>query len=101
MTRKELIRAIAEKHPHFTITDSELIVKCMIEQMNRALVSGKRIEIRGFGSFTLHEHPPHTARNPKTGERITLPVRYTPHFKAGKELRDRLNASRENYPITD
>jgi integration host factor subunit beta len=101
MTKTELIRAIAEKHPHFTLTESERVVNCLFEQMAQALASGKRIEIRGFGSFTLHKRPSRKARNPRTGETVALPVRYMPHFKAGHPLRDRLNALHEKPPITD
>ena len=69
--------------------------------MADALVQGKRIEIRGFGSFDLHCRPPRIARNPKTGEAINLPAKVVVHFKPGKEMRDRVNAARENYGITE
>jgi integration host factor subunit beta len=64
----------------------------MLEQMAQFLAEGKRIEIRGFGSFSLHYRPPRTGRNPKTGEAVSLPAKYVPHFKPGKELRDRVNS---------
>ncbi len=101
MTKTELIRAIAEKQSQFTITDIDLVVNCMIEHMAKALIAGQRIEIRGFGNFTLHKRPSRTGRNPKTGKSVLLPVRHTPHFKAGKELRERVNATDEKPPITD
>ncbi|MDO9141942.1 MAG: integration host factor subunit beta, partial [Methylobacter sp.] len=75
--------------------------KCIIEQMNQALSSGERIEIRGFGSFSLHLRPPRMGRNPKTGESVALSKKYVPHFKPGKELRDRVDASREKCKIVD
>ncbi|MGB5465699.1 MAG: integration host factor subunit beta, partial [Sedimenticolaceae bacterium] len=64
---------------------------CMIEQMSQALASGERIEIRGFGSFSLHFRPPRMGRNPKTGDSVELSGKYVPHFKPGKELRERVN----------
>jgi integration host factor subunit beta len=69
----------------------ELAIKCMIEQMSQALASGDRIEIRGFGSFSLHFRPPRLGRNPKTGEAVALAGKHVPHFKPGKELRERVN----------
>ncbi len=68
----------------------------MIEQMSQSLSGGDRIEIRGFGSFSLHFRPPRVGRNPKTGDAVTLPGKFVPHFKPGKELRERVNASIEN-----
>jgi integration host factor subunit beta len=71
----------------------ELSVKTLLEHMSSALSSGERIEIRGFGSFSLHYRPPRTGRNPKTGDAVELPGKYVPHFKPGKELRERVNES--------
>ena len=71
--------------------DVELAVKALIEQMSEALATGNRIEIRGFGSFSLHYRAPRIGRNPKTGESVGLTGKYVPHFKPGKELRDRVN----------
>jgi integration host factor subunit beta len=73
--------------------DVELSVKTLLEHMSSALSSGERIEIRGFGSFSLHYRPPRTGRNPKTGDAVELPGKYVPHFKPGKELRERVNES--------
>ncbi len=101
MTKSELIEALAKQQPHLALKDVELAVKCIIEKMNEALSSGERIEIRGFGSFSLHLRPPRVGRNPKTGESVTLSKKYVPHFKPGKELRDRVDASRENCSISD
>ncbi len=94
MTKSELIEVIAREQSHLAYKDVELAVKCMIEQMSRALATGDRIEIRGFGSFSLHYRPPRIGRNPKTGEGVQLSGKYVPHFKPGKELRERVN---KNY----
>jgi len=91
MTKLELIEVIAREQSHLAYKDVELAVKCMIEQMSQALATGNRIEIRGFGSFSLHYRPPRIGRNPKTGEAVQLTGKYVPHFKPGKELRERVN----------
>ncbi len=91
MTKSELIDVIAKEQSHLAYRDVELAVKCMLEQMSQALASGERIEIRGFGSFSLHYRPPRQGRNPKTGKSVTLTGKYVPHFKPGKELRERVN----------
>jgi len=91
MTKSELINAIAKQQSHLARQDVELAVKCMLEQMSQTLASGGRIEIRGFGSFSLHYRPPRQGRNPKTGTSVALAGKYVPHFKPGKELRDRVN----------
>jgi integration host factor subunit beta len=101
VTKSELIEALAKQQPHLALKDVELAVKCIIEKMNEALATGERIEIRGFGSFSLHLRPPRVGRNPKTGESVELSKKYVPHFKPGKELRDRVDASRENCDIVD
>lgn len=91
MTKSELIEILARKQGHLAYKDVELSVKTLIEQMSDALSSGERIEIRGFGSFSLHYRPPRVGRNPKTGDAVSLPGKYVPHFKPGKELRERVN----------
>lgn len=101
MTKSELIEALAKQQPHLALKDVELAVKCIIEKMNEALAAGERIEIRGFGTFSLHLRPPRVGRNPKTGESVALSRKYVPHFKPGKELRDRVDASREKCNIVD
>ncbi|WP_198246644.1 integration host factor subunit beta [methane-oxidizing endosymbiont of Gigantopelta aegis] len=101
MTKSELIEALARQQPHLALKDVELAVKCIIDQMSETLASGERIEIRGFGSFSLHHRPPRIGRNPKTGESVSLTEKFVPHFKPGKELRDRVDASREKYKIID
>lgn len=93
MTRAELIDALAAKQPHIPIKLIELAVKDIFEQMATALENGQRIEIRGFGSFALRHRPPRTARNPKTGDYVLTEEKYAPHFKPGKELRERVNES--------
>lgn len=91
MTKSELIEIIARKQSHLAGKDIELAIKTMLEHMSNALSSGQRIEIRGFGSFSLHFRPPRMGRNPKTGDSVALPGKYVPHFKPGKDLRDRVN----------
>ncbi len=91
MTKSELIEVIAREQNHLAYRDVELAVKCILEQMSEALSSGQRIEIRGFGSFCLHFRPPRMGRNPKTGDSVALAGKYVPHFKPGKELRDRVD----------
>ena len=100
MTKSELIEALARQQPHLAVKDVELAVKCIIEKMNHALSTGDRIEIRGFGSFSLHMRPPRMGRNPKTGESVALAKKYVPHFKPGKELRDRVDSSADQYEIS-
>ena len=91
MTKSELIEALAEKYPHLPIKDVEMGVKTIIDNMAETLSSGERIEIRGFGSFSLHYRAPRVGRNPKTGESVNLEAKYVPHFKPGKELRERVD----------
>lgn len=94
VTKSELIELLARKNAHLSADDVESAVKSMIEHMSHSLSSGERIEIRGFGSFSLHFRPPRVGRNPKTGDSVELTSKFVPHFKPGKELRDRVNASR-------
>jgi integration host factor subunit beta len=91
MTKSELIEALARGQTHLAYSDVEMAVKGLLEQMSRALSEGDRIEVRGFGSFSLHYRPPRMGRNPKTGEAVALPGKHVPHFKPGKELRERVN----------
>ncbi|CAD2224526.1 integration host factor (IHF), DNA-binding protein, beta subunit [Pseudoalteromonas sp. 3J6] len=93
MTKSELIETLAEQHAHIPVKDVENAVKEILEQMAGSLSSSDRIEIRGFGSFSLHYRAPRTGRNPKTGETVELDGKHVPHFKPGKELRDRVNES--------
>lgn len=93
MTKSELIERIAARQSQLSVKDVELAVKTILEDMSEMLANGGRIEIRGFGSFSLHFRAPRTGRNPKTGESVDLQGKYVPHFKPGKELRDRVNES--------
>ena len=92
MTKSELIEKISERQLQLPAKDVELAVKLMIGYLSDALSSGERIEIRGFGSFSLHYRKPRLGRNPKTGKSVQLAGKYVPHFKPGKEMRDRVNA---------
>ena len=100
MTKSELIEALAGRQTHLAFNDVELSVKSVMEQMSQALSTGERIEIRGFGSFSLHFRPPRMGRNPKTGSAVALPGKHVPHFKPGKELRERVNEVASTRPIT-
>lgn len=94
MTKSELISELAAKQPQLDYRDVELAVKELLAQMSAALAAGERIEVRGFGSFSLHYRPPRIGRNPKTGTSVAVSDKYVPHFKPGKELRERVNLPR-------
>lgn len=91
MTKSELIERIAFKQDHLHLRDVDSAVKMILDQVSDELSSGNRIEIRGFGSFSLHYRAPRVGRNPKTGDSVDLTGKYVPHFKPGKELRNRVN----------
>ena len=91
MTKSELTEALAREQNHLAYRDVELAVKSILEQMSQTLAAGGRIEVRGFGSFSLQYRPPRMGRNPKTGESVALSGKYVPHFKPGRELRERVN----------
>ncbi|MEQ1838007.1 MAG: integration host factor subunit beta [Candidatus Nitrotoga sp.] len=91
MTRSDLISRLAERHPQLLAKDAELAVKVILDAMSSTLAQGSRIEIRGFGSFALNYRPARTGRNPKSGEKVQVPAKYVPHFKAGKDLRERVD----------
>lgn len=91
MTKSELIEALSNRQSHLGPGDVEMAVKSLLEQMAQSLAGGERIEVRGFGSFSLHYRPPRVGRNPKTGTQVPLSGKHVPHFKPGKELRDRVN----------
>ena len=93
MTRSELIELMASQQNQLTTKDVELAVKLMIDHMAESVASGERIEIRGFGSFSLHYREPRKCRNPKTGDAVELEAKHVPHFKPGNELRERGNRS--------
>ena len=91
MTKSELIARLAERFPQLIAKDADFAVKMILDAMSEALVRGDRIEIRGFGSFALNYRPPRVGRNPKSGEKVSVPAKWVPHFKAGKELRERVD----------
>jgi integration host factor subunit beta len=101
VVKSELVHALNEKLPELQLRDVELALNCMLAQMVDALAQGERIEIRGFGSFDLRHRPPRIARNPRTGESLSLPAKISVHFKPGKEMRDRVDAARDQCGITD
>lgn len=99
MIKSELIAKLAKDFPQIpekVIADS---VNLILDDMTQALGQGGRIEIRGFGSFSVRFRPPRNAHNPRTGEKVLTEPKYTPHFKPGKEMRERINANRERFPI--
>jgi integration host factor subunit beta len=101
MTKSELIAKLAAHFPQLGAKDAEFAVKMILDAMAKSLSHGERIEIRGFGSFGLNYRPPRVGRNPKSGEKVQVPAKYVPHFKAGKELRERVaNRARFRDPIS-
>jgi len=91
MTKSELIARLAERFPQLVAKDADYAVKMILDALTSSLVKGDRIEIRGFGSFALNYRPPRIGRNPKSGDKVQVPEKYVPHFKAGKELRERVD----------
>jgi integration host factor subunit beta len=91
MTKSELVEKLAARFPQLLLRDADISVKTILDAMSEALADGHRIEIRGFGSFGLNRRPPRVGRNPKSGERVLVPEKRVPHFKAGKELRERVD----------
>lgn len=91
MTKSELIARLAARFPQLVVKDADYAVKMVLDAMTDALARGDRIEIRGFGSFALNYRPPRLGRNPKSGDKVQVPEKYVPHFKAGKELRERVD----------
>ena len=87
MTKSDLIARLAERFPQLVAKDADFAVKMILDAMSEALAKGDRIEIRGFGSFSLNYRPPRVGRNPKSGDKVSVPEKWVPHFKAGKELR--------------
>ncbi len=91
MTKSDFIEMLSYKLPHLQVKVVESGVKLILEQMSQALEEKQRIEVRGFGSFSLHYRQPRIGRNPKTGESVKLNAKYVPHFKAGKDLKERVD----------
>jgi integration host factor subunit beta len=92
MTKSDLIARLAARYPQLVAKDADFAVKTILDAMTLSLAQGQRIEIRGFGSFGLNYRPPRVGRNPKSGDKVQVPEKHVPHFKAGKELRDRVDA---------
>ena len=96
MIKSELIQILTQKQAQLNIRDVDQAVKTILEGLTAALASGRRVELRGFGSFSLHERPERCGRNPMTGEAVHLPVNYVPHFKPGKILRRRVDFNKDS-----
>ena len=96
MTKSELIERLAQKLPQLPYRDVELAIKMIVELMTQRLANGERVEVRGFGSFTLHHRPGRVGRNPRTGESISLQEKHVPHFKPGKELREKVDVNKDH-----
>jgi integration host factor subunit beta len=92
MTKSELITTLTNRLPSLKEEDVSFSVGLVLEAIRSTLEKGGRAEIRGFGSFALNYRPPRNGRNPKSGEQVSVPAKYVPHFKPGKELKDRVNA---------
>jgi integration host factor subunit beta len=92
VTKSELIATLAGRYPQLAVRDMDYAVKTVLDAMAQALADGQRIEIRGFGSFSLSRRLPRVGRNPKSGEQVLVPGKQVPHFKSGKELRERVDA---------
>jgi integration host factor subunit beta len=99
VTRSDLVAALADKFPQLTHRDAELGVKAILDAMSVSLAKGHRIEIRGFGSFSVTHRPPRTGRNPRSGETVSIPEKRVAHFKAGKALRETVHISLETQPL--
>ena len=91
MRKSDLIERLADRYPQLVAQDAEYAVRMILDAMTQALLEGNRIEFRGFGSLDLNYRPPRVGRNPKSGEKVQVPEKYVPHFKAGKELRERVD----------
>ncbi len=96
MTKSELISSLANSFPQLLVKDAELTVKTILDALTTALAEGQRIEIRGFGSFGVNVRPPRVGRNPRSGEKVMVQEKRVPHFKAGKELRERVDVIAPN-----
>ena len=96
MTRSDLVEALAARFAHLGQRDAELAVKAILEAMADALVQGQRIEVRGFGSFSVNHRPARMGRNPRSGESVAIPDKRVPHLKPGKALRERVDSAASN-----
>ena len=100
MTRSDLVEELANRFSQLTHHDAEFAVKAILDAMNEAMVRGHRIEIRGFGSFSVNHHAPRMGRNPRSGESVAIPQRRVPHFKPGKALREAVD-QQTSAPATE
>ena len=91
MIKSELVQIIASRNPHLYQRDVETIVNAIFDEITQALCDGNRVELRGFGAFSIKNRPPRAGRNPRTGESVAVEEKWVPFFKTGKELRERLN----------
>lgn len=98
MTKSQLIERLAARQAHLMQKDVELAVKLILDRISLALARQERVEVRGFGSFALHHRPSRVGRNPKTGQPVTIPAKHVPHFKSGKEMRERVNGEGTSAP---
>jgi len=101
LSKSLLIEQLATKQKQIAVRDVESGVKVILDAMVDTMAQGRRVEVRGFGSFSLHYHKPRIGRNPKTGESVELNGKYVPHFKPGKEMRERVNSSMSEFPLRD
>ncbi len=92
MIKSQLVQRIAERNPHLYQRDVEHIVSAILDEIAAALARGDRVELRGFGAFSVKNRPARTGRNPRTGTRVEVTEKFVPFFKTGKEMRDRLNS---------
>lgn len=99
MTRSDLIAGLAFRFPNLMAKDAEISVKEILDAIGGALSRGDRVEIRGFGSFSLNYRPPRLGRNPKSGDKVSVPAKWVPHFKAGKDMREGIDAAAEARPV--
>ena len=98
MTRSELVAVLFERFPQLVRQDAEVAVTEILDAISQSLINGGRVEIRGFGSFALNYRPPRTGRNPKTGESVRVTAKWSPHFKAGKNLRELVDLPQKHHP---
>lgn len=101
MTKSELITELSAANPHLLGRDVEVIVATIFNEITAALARGERVELRGFGAFTVKHRDARTGRNPRTGEAVNVDEKAVPFFKAGKELRERVNHAKTSHPVTE
>lgn len=99
MIKSELIARLSGENPHLSVRDVERVVNCVFERMTSALEDGGRVELRGFGAFSVRSRPARTGRNPRTGAAVHVPAKAVPFFKSGKDVRERLNLSGDDLEV--